>query len=130
MEKQSGDPKVCTTAVFFANLRMKLLPELYNQAWKASEKNQPMMRHLIFDYPTDQAAVNCEDEFMLGDLLVAPIVEEGVIQRGVYLPEGGWYDFWSGKRYEGQSMIEVSAALDRIPVYDPKPRKQIGRAHV
>ena len=117
MEKQSGDPNVCTTAVFFANLRMNLLPELYNQAWKASEKNQPMMRHLIFDYPTDQAAVNCEDEFMLGDLLVAPIVEEGVIQRGVYLPEGGWYDFWSGKRYEGQSMIEVSAALDRIPVF-------------
>jgi len=117
MEKQSGDPNVCATAVFFANLRMNLLPELYNQALIASEKDQPMMRHLIFDYPTDQTAVNCEDEFMLGDLLVAPIVEEGALQRGVYLPEGGWYDFWSGKRYEGQSVIEVSAALDRIPVF-------------
>jgi alpha-glucosidase len=35
----------------------------------------------------------------------------------VYLPEGTWYDWWSGDRYEGPTHILAHAPLERMPLY-------------
>ncbi len=36
----------------------------------------------------------------------------------VYLPAGtAWYDFWSGKKYEGGQEITQETTIDRIPLY-------------
>jgi alpha-D-xyloside xylohydrolase len=35
----------------------------------------------------------------------------------VYLPEGDWVDYWSGKQISGRQTIAVDAPLDRIPLY-------------
>lgn len=38
--------------------------------------------------------------------------------REVYLPAGsGWYDFWTGKRYEGGNTIVAEAPIEIMPVY-------------
>lgn len=76
-----------------------------------------MMRHLVLNYPDDPGTYDIEDEFMLGDLLVAPIVHEGQSQREVYLPKGNWIDLWSQKVYEGPEWITSEAYESRIPVY-------------
>src|SRR5262249_5062590 len=34
----------------------------------------------------------------------------------VYLPSGGWYDFWTGERYHGPAGVTLDAALDRLPL--------------
>jgi len=34
----------------------------------------------------------------------------------VYLPAGGWYDFWTGARYEGPGGVTLDAPLDRLPL--------------
>jgi hypothetical protein len=60
-----------------------------------------------------------EDQFLLGpDLLVAPILARGAVQRGVYLPPGPrWIDLWSGRRVAGGRWVWAEAPLGRIPVY-------------
>jgi alpha-D-xyloside xylohydrolase len=66
------------------------------------------------DDPDSRAA---ETEYYFGpDLLVAPVLSP-VTQRSVYLPEGDWVDYWSGKQIAGHQTITVDAPLDRVPLY-------------
>lgn len=115
------------------NLRMNLIPYLYDQAVKASETGLPMMRHLILDYPEDEPVRDVQDCFLLGDLLVCPVVRQGEEEREVYLPSGGWTlisDLLFGQEqgetksryyaaYEGGRgcVCRVKAGIDRIPVF-------------
>jgi alpha-D-xyloside xylohydrolase len=35
----------------------------------------------------------------------------------VCLPAGGWYDFFTARRYEGGQVLKMQMPLDRIPVF-------------
>ena len=74
---------------------------------------------LFFDFPDDPRAWQISDEYMFGpDLLVAPVLEEGVCSRAVYLPAGTtWTEAYSGKTYEGGAEIQAEAPIDIIPVF-------------
>ena len=51
------------------------------------------------------------------DMLVAPVMEAGVTERSIYLPEGAtWKDAYTGKVYEGGQTVTVPAPIDVIPV--------------
>ena len=56
---------------------------------------------------------------MLGDdLLVAPVVEEGITSRAVYLPAGTrWQEVSTGKWYDGGFTVQAVAELDTIPLF-------------
>jgi alpha-glucosidase len=78
----------------------------------------PLFRPLVLNYQEDESTLNIDDQFMVGsDLLVAPIVKPDLTQRLVYLPKGTWYDYWTGKRYEGGTMIRADAPLETVPMY-------------
>jgi alpha-D-xyloside xylohydrolase len=50
--------------------------------------------------------------------LVAPVTEQGVTHRPVYLPAGAdWYDYWTDRRYTGGQTIDADAPIDRIPLF-------------
>ncbi len=99
-------------------MRYKFMPYIYTQFYNASVTGIPMMRPLVFDYPEDGNVAFREDEFLFGDgLLVAPVVHEGETQRGVYLPAGNWYDYWTGEKLEGGKDVTAKAPLDRLPLY-------------
>ena len=49
--------------------------------------------------------------------LVAPVLEAGVSEREVYLPEGKWEDIRDGKVYEGARTVKAPAPIDSIPVF-------------
>ena len=58
----------------------------------------------------------CDETAVL--LLVAPVMEEKVTQRSVYLPAGAtWTDANTGEVYEGGQRVIVPAPLDIIPVF-------------
>ena len=86
---------------------------------QASLTGAPVMRPLFFDFDGDKTAWETEDEYMFGpDILVAPVMEEKVTQRSVYLPAGAtWTDANTGEVYEGGQRVMVSAPLDIIPVF-------------
>lgn len=56
-------------------------------------------------------------QYLFGrDLLVCPVVEPGLSTWPVYVPDGGWYDLWTGERFEGGQIVNMPTALDRMPV--------------
>jgi alpha-D-xyloside xylohydrolase len=83
-------------------LRYRLMPYIYAQAKDSSERGLPMLRALFVEYPNDPGSWRVDDEYLFGsDLLVAPLLHEGVNRRQVYLPPGNWIDYQSGQSYAG-----------------------------
>jgi alpha-D-xyloside xylohydrolase len=100
------------------NLRYRLMPYIYSLAWKVTSDGYTMMRHLVFDYPTDTNVFNIKDQFMFGPaLLVNPVTAAGATTKSIYLPAGTWYDFWTGSTVTGGSRMTVNAPLNQIPLY-------------
>lgn len=84
-----------------AEMKYRLMPYVYAQAKECSMRGLPMVRALFVEFPEDKGAWLVEDEYMFGSqILVAPLLESGT-SRSVYLPQGRWIDYQSGKAYEG-----------------------------
>ena len=100
-------------------LRERLRPYIDAQMGQASLTGVPVMRPLFVDFPTDTKCWSVEDEFCFGpDLLVAPVLELGARERRVYLPAGAfWTDTATGIVHSGGTLVDVSAPLNRIPVF-------------
>jgi alpha-D-xyloside xylohydrolase len=101
------------------NLRYRLLPYIYSEAWQITKNNATLMRPLVMDFKDDTTAVSTAYEYMFGKaFLVAPVTSPNVTNWDVYLPkQNAWFDFWTGKRFEGGQTISVPAPLDKIPVF-------------
>ncbi len=97
-----------------AEMKYKLMPYVYAQAKECTQKGLPMLRALFVEFPHDPGAWKIDDEYMFGSqILVAPLLEEGMTGRTVYLPEGKWIDYQTGKVYAG-GWREIEAG--RLPV--------------
>jgi alpha-glucosidase len=110
-----GEPyeSICRRWIEF---RYELLPYLYTTAWQAAQTGLPMMRPLALAFPEDRRTHGMDDQFLLGDaLLAAPVASAGERSRPVYLPGGAWYDFWTGERLSGE--VTANAPLERMPLY-------------
>src|SRR5258708_18334460 len=99
-------------------LRYQLLPYIYSAMRDAAESGIPAMRPLMLEYPDDEATYGIGDEFLFGShLLVAPVLNEAATRRGVYLPRGEWFDYWSGERFIGGKGIDLPVSLSSIPIF-------------
>jgi oligosaccharide 4-alpha-D-glucosyltransferase len=99
------------------NLRYSLLPYNYTLAYEQAKFGKPLIAPLYYHYPKDTTALNISDEFMWGEsILVAPVLQKGIIKRKVYLPEGNWY-VTTGQTYKGNQWIEMDVTLKDIPFF-------------
>lgn len=102
---------------YWHKLHEKLRPYLWETAQKCVRESKPMMRPLVYEWPADNMAIHCQDEYLLGDdLLVAPLLEENAVSRRVYLPEGTWFDFFDGKAHQGGQTI-TAGGNGKLPVF-------------
>jgi alpha-D-xyloside xylohydrolase len=103
----------------FLRLRYELMPYIYSLGWHAHETGAPFMRGLFMDFGDDPKVADIGDEYMFGPaLLVAPVTDQGMTSREVYLPAGtDWYNFWTNERVHGGQSITVSAPIDQIPLF-------------
>jgi alpha-D-xyloside xylohydrolase len=103
----------------FLRLRYELMPYIYSLGWHAHETGAPFMRGLFMDFGDDPKVADIGDEYMFGPaLLVAPVTDQGMTSREVYLPAGtDWYNFWTNERVHGGQSISVSAPIDQIPLF-------------
>ncbi|MBQ8639116.1 MAG: DUF5110 domain-containing protein [Lachnospiraceae bacterium] len=116
------------TIVKYIRLRYHLVPYIYSLAWKVYKEDEMMMRSLVFDYPSDETAATCTDQYLFGDFLVCPVTEAMEYGpestplnkkqvRSVYLPEGIWYDYENKTMLTGKKTIEADAPVSHMPLY-------------
>lgn len=80
-----------------------------------SETGAPIMRPMFWDYSDDPVCYNLEDQYFYGeDILFAPIYEQGVTSRKVYLPEGKWINTRTKEEFCGSQWIECGAKMDEF----------------
>ncbi|MDF2721404.1 MAG: xylS [Paenibacillus sp.] len=85
----------------YAKLHYRLIPYLYSAAHVAWRTGFPIVRAMPLLFPDDPECRSLPTQYMLGDsLLVAAFAQT------VYLPEGIWYDYWTGQPVEGGQTIQ------------------------
>ncbi|MBC9035161.1 glycoside hydrolase family 31 protein [Sphingomonas sp. JC676] len=103
----------------FLRLRYRLIPYLYSMGYQTYRSGAPFMRALFMDFPKDAEAATIGDQYMFGPaFLVAPILDQGVTHRRVYLPAGcDWYDWYSNEKHAGGQWIDAAAPIERMPLF-------------
>ncbi|MDI6830418.1 MAG: glycoside hydrolase family 31 protein [Actinomycetota bacterium] len=76
-----------------------------------------MIQNLVLEFPDDPKVYAIEDQYLFGrNLVAAPdLTEED--ERRIYIPEGGWHDFWTGERLRGPRWIRYPCPLERVPLF-------------
>lgn len=98
-------------------LRMQFVPYLYSAFVRYHEQGTPPFRALVMDYPSDLRTWKIDDQYLVGEsVMVAPVVA-GESRREIYLPQGDWVDFWSGKGLPGGQTITIDVPLNVIPLF-------------
>ncbi len=100
-------------------LRYQFLPYLYTLFREHERNGSPVMRPLWFEFPNDKSTYLINDQYMVGsDVMVAPVVKDGMRTRGIYLPASeGWIDWWTGDQLESGKTHYPKTPLDRLPIY-------------
>jgi alpha-D-xyloside xylohydrolase len=100
-------------------LRYRLMPYIYTQAWRVTADGDSFIRPLVMDFAADEKAADIADQYMFGrSLMVCPVMQKDAKTRKVYLPAGvDWYDFWTGKFHKGGQQVEVDTPLEHTPVF-------------
>lgn len=105
----------------YLKLRERLLPYLYTYAAQAHRTGAPVNRSLILEYPDDPKTWDdtTTHQFLAGrEFLVAPVYEDAEVRDGIYLPEGTWVDYWTGRLYTGPMTLNgYEAPLDTLPLF-------------
>lgn len=118
-----GD-KLLPILKFYARLRYQLLPYLYSMAHIAHTTGLPILRGMPLAYPNDPKSDKLIHQYMLGDAFLVTAFE-----NHVHLPEGQWFDYWTGTEFTGPTDIKYNIPSDRggalfvragaiIPKYD------------
>lgn len=118
----------------YFTLRMRLMPYLYTYTWQAHRRSLPLLRPLYLAWPNLDQAYQHFHEYLFGaQMLVAPVLEADG-KRSVYLPPGSWMDFFTGRRYRGDSTFTAHYAVDATPVFVREgaiiPQQETPRADV
>lgn len=114
----SYTPEIQDMMSYYILLRESMKGYMTTVMEEAHEKGTPVMKPLFYDYPADKTCWEIADEFLFGhDLLVAPVLYAGERTRTLYLPEGRWCEYETGKVYDGGCTITVDAPINRVPLF-------------
>ncbi|MFW6017651.1 MAG: TIM-barrel domain-containing protein [Halapricum sp.] len=102
--------------------RHELIPYLYTMVWRNHAEAEPPIQPLYYRHPEEDVAYHRPNQYYFGsELLAAPHSRERgedthLARCPVWLPDGEWYDFESGERYESGFHTRYGDLSD-VPVY-------------
>ncbi len=101
----------------YIRLRYKLFPYLYNLFVEQELLGDPILRPLMYEYPTI-GLEGANDQFLVGKyILQAPFVEEKAKTRSVFLPgDEPWFDAVSGE-WVASGSLTVKSDKVSTPLY-------------
>ncbi len=115
----------------YNDLRYRLLPVIYKNAYENYQTGEPIFKSLGWEYPNDKTALLCTDEYLLGNnLLISPIGGKcpKILQKEHYVApvKATYYD---GRELKGEPIAQAeydcldmtlnhTAPEEDVPVYD------------
>ena len=91
----------------YMQLRNKLIPYIYNEGYVYHKYGVPIVQPLYYKYPKIYDEPDYVNQYFFGSkIMISPIIKRKnkemnrVVQR-VFIPNGIWYDYSSGKKFVG-----------------------------
>jgi alpha-glucosidase (family GH31 glycosyl hydrolase) len=117
-------PAAERAATLALRLRHRLVPYIYTMAWRNHQKGIPLITPVYYTNPEQDGAYDSTgQEYWFGtELLAAPFItpkdeDTGLARQRVWLPDGDWYNFFTGEYFRGKGWQIVYGNLDEIPVF-------------
>jgi alpha-glucosidase len=104
-------------------LRYALQPYIYTEGRRTYDTGVAFFRPLYYDWPEANEAYSSKDEYLFGDqMLASPVVApadkaSGLATEHVWLPQGEWIEWPTGKHIIGPTTTDRSFSIDQIPIY-------------
>lgn len=121
-----GEPATSINRTYM-KMKSELIPYTYSIAREAVD-GKPMIRAMFLENDANAFTMGIATryQYMYGpSFLVAPIYQNTAmdengndIRNNIYLPEGTWYDWFTGEKYEGGRIINnFDTPLWKLPVF-------------
>lgn len=105
--------------------RHRLVPYLYTMNYRAWKEGLPLVEPLYYRWSEAEESYQYKTQYCFGTQLMATPVTTPRIQGlnvakvPTWLPEGTWYDLYTGMVYAGGRTLDLYRSLDSIPVLAP-----------
>ncbi len=107
----------------YMQLRNKLVPYIYNEGYIYHKYGVPIIQPLYYKYPKIYDEPNYVNQYFFGSrIMISPIVKKRneemnrVVQR-VFIPNGIWYDYSTGKKYVGNKYYVGFYKEEDYPIF-------------
>lgn len=115
-------PQVENIAEDFLRLRHRLLPYLYTANVRTATEGVPLVCPTYY-YCKDSRSYDkkWQNQYYFGEqMYVCPVTSKGkngVTKQTIWLPDGVWFDFFTGEKYEGGKEYTIECPFERYPVF-------------
>jgi len=135
-EKPWSFPEVTDMVRDNINLRIKLLPYIYTAFYNYNQKGIPPFRAMVLETGINSQEILTEgklddsknpyaekkrievtDQYMMGPVILVAPVFAGQKERTVVLPNGNWFDFYTGEYVGNGEIITIKTKLEQIPLF-------------
>ena len=102
--------------------RHRMIPYLYSMSYRNYKDDLPVVCPMYYENPEEREAYTVPNQFYFGsEMIAAPVTSPRILglnvsATAVWLPEGIWYDIYTGMMYEGGRKIVMYRDLNSIPV--------------
>lgn len=117
------DVKTLNVVRDYCILRHRLIPYLYAEGYKYHKTGLPLIQPLYYQNPEVYDEPLYKNEYYFGgELFVAPITvkKDNIMNRAIekiFLPNGVWYDFNTGKKFPGNKRYVTFYKDEDYPVF-------------
>lgn len=107
----------------FLQLRHKLIPYLHTMNYKTHLQGIPLIQPMYYKQDVSEA-YEVPNQYYFGDMIVCPITKPAdkdtlMAEVHAWIPEGVYYDFFTGQVYRGSRKMVLYRNQDTIPVLVP-----------
>jgi alpha-glucosidase (family GH31 glycosyl hydrolase) len=101
------DAEVFKVSQAALQMRYALIPYIYSMAWRNHVDARPMIVPMYYTHPEIETAYRTPNQYWFGtELIAAPFItprdaDTRLSSQPVWLPEGDWFDFFSGEHLPG-----------------------------
>ena len=98
-------------------LRERFREYIVKEARNSATTGEPILRSMEYNFPRVGFA-KVSNQFFIGEkLLVVPVMEKGIKEVEIILPDGTWKGF-DGKTYQGNQTIKTEVTLETLPFFE------------